>query len=746
MTSKTLSLHDIKIKDLQTEISKRHIWINAISVLIMVCYYILGLILNLARGRRLYRLYDSPGSDVTMRQYLSGYTGQMIGMNSATCVITIVIAVLSGFAVFYFLYKTQSVDFYLSQPITRKCQFINIYLNGLCTFAVLDLIFTITGIGIAGAMNAMTIAGIGYVLINYLRNVLLFFALYNLTILAVLVSRNLLTAVIVAFIFITGDMLISTLIEGGLKSTYFATYYNPRYVLGARLTETPHILSPLYNHFAGMRVFSDIYEEANPLSGIFKFDILTLVFSIVVLMLAYKAYMVRKAEDIGTGVTYPIIKNILKLIVAVPMAVTAAMIVDIALENTFGGYSVMSVIILIFVAAIVCMLTEVICAGNIKAAFKNIWHFLIAGICAIAVFAIFKSDVFGYDSFVPDLSKVESCALFKEYSYRTMYDENGEFLNTSRYSLMNMDIEDKESVAKIAELGQATIRNNRIFQNYVYRGAAIPESAAMSDTVTYGMGGYTLGNDAIVSYRLKNGKIVIRNIYIPSDIDEDLMNNVIGSDGYRDCAFGLDLIKKRMEKENLTGRMSYDVGFAASNMAFSEEMLAEFLDCYDKDLENYDYSLAAHESPVGLVNCDNNMQMYTNSIYYTFAVYKEYTNTLEFLKKYNIYTESNPSPESVVKADIYMTVCDEETQRALYDCNAVFSEKENIERIVGLIEMAPTDEWFLSADGCNVTLTFNAGPQEGDTLLNEYTAVIYPEKMPEDILKKIMENVVYVYN
>lgn len=728
MTSRTSYSPEIQTRDLQIELSKRRLWILATSILAYVCYFILGTILVLARARRIYYLWYGGNMELSMEEFLQQTTAGWLGMGSAVAVITVIIAVLSGFAGFSFVYRTQSADFYFSQPLTRRRQFLNIYLNGAAVFAALYFVFTVIGLLVAVGMRGVTAAVLGEIALNWVRNLVLFAAVYNTTILAVLICKNQITAIFVTGIFLSADPL-AMAGNNYMKSMYYATYYNVDWMLGARLVDRPRIFSPIVNFVFGADVWDDnMTNSLAPYGGVWKFDLAMLVFAVVIGGLVYLAFINRKAEDIGTGVVHPAIKNVLKLLVAIPVAMMGAVAVDVMMENAYDDIHVLSIVVLIFVAAIVCMATEMICAGRFRAAVRNAWYIAIATAGAILLFCVYKKDLTGYDRFIPEITEVEDCAMFKDYSFREVFEDDGKYLNSTKYYLTNMHLADVSTLTDIARVGQETQRHNAI--------AGTDESVKRIN-----------GNDAVISYHMKNGRYIVRSVTIPEDFDPATMDRIVGSDEYRRVTFGVDRAVGQVKKWDAFGVMNYNVGYDSTMSKLSGDVFSEFGEAYKADLKKYDYSLASSEYPIGTVTySSDNQNAYGKYFNYMFEVYDCYTNTLEFLKAHDLYLDPSPDPADISQLDIYMTVVDEETDEALYECEAVFSDRDQIEAVADHIVTSNWYEWKLSGQTAGVTVSTILHKKDSDkSIPSEYYGSILNSDIPQEMRDILDENITYDY-
>ncbi|MBQ8945260.1 MAG: hypothetical protein IJ058_00445 [Lachnospiraceae bacterium] len=735
MTSKISSWPEIKTRDIQTELTKRRMWVTALVILVCVCYFVLGTILSLAHARDVFSWDYEPGAQLSLHEFLISNTAAWLGISSWTLMLTIPAAMIAAFASFTFLYKSQAVDFYFSQAITRTRQFVNIYLNSFVTYAVLSLIFTVIGVLISGVMGGFAVYLIPEVIINWLRNQLLYFTLYNTVILAILLCKNMLTSVIVTGIFLFGDMLIYALYNQ-MKEMFFTTYYDVDWVFDPVKTRTPRFLSPILNHVYGKSVYDAIQMQLTDsvrqwekyrlegLAAMLKFDVVTLLFGVIVGASALYVYNHRRAEDIGPGLISPVIKNILKFIVAIPTAILGAMMVDSILNTNARRFEVMPVVILIFVAAVACIVTEMICSGRLKQGFRSLWHIGVVSGCALVILAVFKLDLVGYDSFLPDPEKVQDCALFSMYIDRDIRDENGNYVNSTRYYAENMHLTDITDVIRIADIGQKTARHNGTLEQN-----------------DHAINGY----NTLVVYHMKNGKNVMRSLLIPYDTDKALMDPVIGSPEYTDAIYGLDSVTERQKKDRISGYLRFVTGYTQKEIKVDPETFEEFAEHYRNDLTKFDFTLASGSYPIGTVFYRESAGEYRQ---YSYEVYDVYDETMDFLKERGIYTDPGLPVDRIISADIDMTEYDE-NGRSMYDYSAEITDPDQLKELAELVAYPHFNEWNVDFYGNSITFTLDfVDESESDypTTGGIYSGYFVPNgRMPEDVLEILRENVEYDY-
>ena len=743
MTSQRSSLHKISFKDLQTEITKRHIWIPALTILAFFSYYILGTILVLFMARKNYILYDI-SYRMTLKEYMVSSAYGWIGPSAYSFVITVVIALLAGFASFAFLYRTQSADFYLSHPITRCDLFMNICVNPVMVFAALAFVFRILGMLIALFMGAASGRLLFGMLMENLLNLLLFITVYALTTLAVLVSKNMMIAVITDFLFLAGKPLI-VLLFTSMMSSYFATYHDISWVLDAPDKYRPDIFSSIANHMHMINIFSYNEYAGKPLmAGTAGFILASVLLGAVAVALSYLAFIKRRAEDIGSGYVHPAIMYAAKFITAIAGTILCGYIIEIMVGSCFSGFNIPLIIAVLFSAAVICMIVEVICAGNVKCATRKLWHALPVAVIAVLAFVIFKEDLTGYDSFAPDPDKVESAAFYSAFSPRDYVRGDDEYEMAEEHFIRDLKLTNIDDVRALAAIGQD--RNREIRKIWTFQGYAdgyTPE--------------YANGYDAVVLYRMKNGRYKARSLFIPEDIDDALMNAVIGTDEYRSCLYDLDNAYERIKENSTSGVMSYNCGYGIDSVDANAELFLEFKEAYEADIEKYDYTLAHNEDPIGSLEYnDPHAYSYYATIDYYYEIYPEYTHTIDFLKKHDLYKDVNEVRDNISGIDLYYTECDE-NRKAIADYSALIEDPGQIDALIDNMKImfGYQESWKIADYYCTATVYFKQGTGQTNSSSNITSDDYYgygfngfyisPDKIPEDIMDTLRNNPTYFY-
>lgn len=633
MTSASLSLSN-RFSNHKKYVT-RTLWSSIIGFLLMAIYYILGVAVMVSRSINYGKIYHQ--SPEYMYHEMQNAVTKVMGFEQLGWILVVGVAIAFAFQGFSYVFEQKKLDFYLSQPTTRAERMRKTYFKAISTFLIMYISVNAIALLVATCMGAMSRVVLVSVLIETLRSFVLFFTIYNITVLAILLCGSLPIAMLVmAFL-----MLISVVygyVFTSYKELFFSTYAarGDKYV----------IASPLYDRFIIMKMMLDQARGGGELYNIslgsvfecFKETISYDVDILVVGLLAFVCVAVisrfRKAEHAGKAIVFKPFRWIAKILSCVVIGLASGFIfysMNDYVWNNGSKFFIMMFAIMVLGTVISGCIIEAILDGNIKSFIQGKAQTIMAVAIASLIFVIFKGDLLGYDCYVPSRDKIESCAFIGSgYDY-TIY-ENGQFKDGYNMSEDYMFITDIDSFVELSKAGMSTQK----------------KWAEYDRTGNY----HDLGWSETIVYRLKNGRSVYREICIPYDIDEQLLSKLIDSDEYKKGYFVFfhDEDMREFDAANAkTGTVTYISGPAQK--VTTDIPYAELSDAYRKDIDKYfTYEMAKDTVPVGQISYDNN----TNHGYAstTMNVYDCYTNTIDVLKKYGVFVESTLDVEQIESIEV----------------------------------------------------------------------------------------------
>ncbi len=679
MTSANLSLGE-KLKNHRTYIN-RTLWTSFVALPFMAAYFILGVIMMVSRSNNYAQIYHQSLDELKLERLRA--VARIIGMESFSWFLVVIIAFMFAMQGFAYIFNQSQLDFYMSQPTTRAQRIRRNYFNAISTYLALYIGCELIAIIIASVMGAMNSFVLMSALIETLRNLLLFFTVYNITVLAIILSGTLPIAVILTGCF----AFISLVIAGEItlfKSVFFATY--------SYMDSSRAYLSPLNDVVTSFIVLTQNLSSSKALmsmdyvkaavASFFTYDLDSLITGIIAFVFVLIFAKNRQAEWAGKSIPLRPFRWLVKIVGCIVIGLASGYFVYIVYESVWNTslYTMMFVIMVISTVLAGCVI-EVILEGNIRKFFKGIAQTVMALAIVILVFVICRGDLIGFDTFVPAKEKVSSAALINDSRDFNIY---GVMVNGMDYSdadeMFLTNIDDMLSIASAGMENQREVKKNRDQGRYE-----------------------NLGYDTTVLFRLKSGRKVYRSITIPYDVLDDELDRIIGSNEYKTGHFDVfhDDVIRELDAKAPSHILRYTNNNQSESLDTRNFTFDELSDAYRKDLlENYSFKYVKDHMPIGAVEYDSNSDDY---IYGSLNVFENFTNTIALLKKYGIYKENEVDVNTIksVKVSNYYPGHDLEQEELQQIEDApdtayyTYTDKEQIAQILeGSICTNYYNQWF----------------------------------------------------
>lgn len=411
--------------------------------------------------------------------------------------VLIVLATLCGVAMFRYLHDRRQVDFYHALPISRGKLFAVNYISGVLLVLPFYLIVLIIGLifvsamglggQITGALLVQSILGnIAYFLLNYTVAVLCTVLTGN-TIITVLLGiwAQLGIPVLMVMVPCYQAMFYETFSSAVPLMQTFVLYGSPmcNYLATEQYTRTMTV--PLFT------------STAMDTAGGMAILIYPVVLTIVLGVLSYFLFVRRKSENTGMAVSFRRVKAPIKWFMSIFSGLGFGLIFTVIFTGTSGGMWFG----LVFGVVLCHMIVEIIYDFDFKALLHHWKQMIVLAILAVVVVAGIKNDVFGYDSYIPDVDDIASAAIESPY-YNIDWNYNDQDIYKDQLS-------DAESIEKIHQLAELSVANENSWE--------VGES---SHTYT-------------IHYTLKNGDHVSRCYSrVSQKIVEDVMIDLLTSEPY----------------------------------------------------------------------------------------------------------------------------------------------------------------------------------------------------------------------
>lgn len=654
----------------------------ALCLLAFSLYHVLALFLalNSAGGRGFTGLEQT---DLIAERLLR--SSVFFGLRSPAVFLSGFFAVFLSMQGFSYLNSRKKLDFYEALPISRRRRFFGILLSGLLIYLLSYFGTKLIGFLIALAFHALNRTVLIEALQQSIRELVLFLALSGVALLARMLSGNTLISVFLLFFFLVYEFFVRAL-QLGFRFAFYRTMVPEGYPIWIR---TPRS-SPFFYYSNAAAGFPYLSSETVPASEMLRFlqksllpDLFGVLLFLFYLMLSYLAYRRRRAEDAGKALVFPPIYLLLKFLIAVPLALSAG---GLAYAIRGGGLEFpMELFMLFLISLLSCCILEIVYHLRFRSLFSRPWDiflvFLLSGLC----FFWYRFDLGGFDRYVPKKETVESASLYLSDNFGSRVDEYGD-TDYGNDSFKRMKLKDIDAVRELARQGQKYTRSVETDIDDRYSA----ESAADS-------------YDFIVNYRLKNGRTASRRFRLPETVDPELIDRVIGSPEYKEVLFDLNCYPFRKGRGEGT-ELCYISPSAARSVPVNEEVLREFKEVYQKDLALYNYSFAHSHFRVGSVQINGSQRMedayeswlshgyttegsfekfqkvhdYISNYSVQYPIYREYTNTIAFLKEKAIWSEMIPEESRVEGIELNYRI--------------VYQDQYFLERVLKLLEKAVPED------------------------------------------------------
>lgn len=630
MTSANLSFSD-KVKN-QKKYVTGTLWTSLVAFPFVFAYFVLGVIMMISRSINYYRLYNQTDAVLAMEKCRA--VSRIMGLDSITFMLVMLIAVVFAFQGFSYLFSQSRIDFYLSQPTTRvqriKKTYVSAFLTYLTMFGISELIALI----IAACMGAINEQVLVSVLVEFVRNIVLYFAVYNVTVVAIMLCGTYVSAILVTGLFAFASIVIAVELDF-FKSLFYATY--------SYSSKMNVYLSPVFDRFSSLFAFNSRFGGLSSnkmienmsilqdriLSNL-RFEIDTLLVAVIAFILVLLISSKRKAEMAGKSIAFRPFRWFVKVTICVIVGLGAAYLVYIMYENVWNKKLCMLMCFIMILGTILAgCIFEVIIDTNIRRFFKGIPQTIMAIAIVLLIFVIFKGDLLGYDSYIPNPEKVESCAIIDYYGeFNVWSNEDNDFVESE---VNHMYITNVNDFIQIAKLGMDNSRE-----------------AARNGEDRHS---YAEGYDVTILYRMKNGKNIYRSVVLPFDVDPELMDKILSSEEYLKGRFDV-FFDDELRFSDSTNSKNRIVRYNTINetLITTDLPYEELSDALREDILNgFSYSYMRDHRPIASIEYSNDGTYYVDA---NIPVYENYEKTIALMKKYGIYSDPELDVSEITSIEV----------------------------------------------------------------------------------------------
>lgn len=614
---------------------KRKVWIAVVVLLVMILAGPVALLMR-------YEDYSS----YMMPQELINSMANMLCPSLDRAAITIAIAVLLALTGFAYLFSKKQVDLYHSIPVKREKLFMVSYISGLLIYTGAYLVQIITVI-IAAVSKGFFTNEMG---LSYLRTIggdyLHFLLIYHVTIIAVMLTGNLLVAIAASGVLLFYGLVVSQILYE-YSSMYFATFNTYPATEGALWKRIPFI-SPVASYVYFIN-YSTYYSDV-PAGEQAGHIVLTILITAALLFLAVYLYKKRPSEAAGKALAYKKTESVIRILIVLLGAIMGGLsFVSMNNKSTSGWFWFG----LILCGVVSHCLMEIIYRFDFKAFAGH--KLQLAGCLAAAVLIglIYRQDLFGYDTYLPDMNQIQSASVAftnvdSEMSGFVLdyVDQEGIVYGTygdkTVMQLKDTSIMDIEAVHELAELG---IEQLDVLRNG--NGNAVPIAKAY---ISNGEMSKTVAENATplfytIRYTLGGGRTVYRNYAVNAQSAMEAFARVYDSKEYKEGAYSI----LPMIENDIFSRVEVFDTWGNKQLSLNGKEMREFLETYKHDLMKLSAETLATQVPIarlGAVYRTSGMSYSFGRQSYEYEdscsgyyIYPSFTDTIAAMKMLGVHSE-----------------------------------------------------------------------------------------------------------
>lgn len=604
---------------------KKRSWLMVVSVLFF-CLFFPGIVLDNVQG--MISIYGEQGVESRFLNALT-YSG-----NNYYAMAVFLLAAFCAFNGFSYIYSRQKLDFYHSLPVKRESWLVLKTVSSFLIFALPAGMAVLEELFMGVFYHVTDLHFVEAVLGKFFLYLLVFLSSYFLCLLAMLMTGKLSTGIL-----LTPVLFGFTGVVSWLYRLFQKTFYT-----GYLESESNNLFRKYPSPGTCMLDLTERWNRyvENGLSGKMSWrePILLILFLLLEIMLCVCLYRNRRTETAGNAVVFPKLGILIKL-----LAVCAASLgVGICLKTFsytqsdlwfFGGIALG---ILVFTGVL-----DFIFYTDIRNVLKKPLELLAVTALTFGIALVFRFDLLGYDSYLPDADKIASMSvnnnlLSNVYHQVMTYTELSSTSTTTEDSTQTLDayqLTEFEPIYAMAENGSEN---------------ATLEESADGDRILVD-----------IRYNLKNGRVVYRTYPVDSQVFEENADELYEKPGFIKAMYP---IFGRRSSE-ISSIWAYGVNARSGSYTFrSKEEKEEFAEAYKQDLLTLSYSDLSGSDLLGnmTISYEPEQQETGNEILPTslisdedngYPILRRFKKTIAVLEKFGVTFPETLDPDEVRELSVW---------------------------------------------------------------------------------------------
>ncbi|MBO4901243.1 MAG: hypothetical protein J5518_00425 [Lachnospiraceae bacterium] len=472
----------------------------------------------------------------------------------ANGVMAVTLGLATAFFCYYYVFGRPMLDLYHSIPVRREKLFFIKYLSGLVPSVLFLLVSTLLSFATLAVKGYLAPVVLHSFWIAATKNLVAFVIAFNLAIIAIMLTGNLVCAVLGSAVLSLFATFATELVEL-YHSNCFQTYWE--------LGGTDTLLYMLFNPFS----LAGFDTETDRI--VLRFILLLLeaaVFGAIGLLL----YLKRPSESVGKAVCYKIAKPFIRIPLVIMAALGGGLYVAF-MFNSLPAIWYWAAFLLIGLLAHVIL--EIFLEQDARGIYRHPIQ-LVASLAVAAVIAvIFQYDLLGYDRYLPKEADIQSVSVrlsgIESELAHFEPNEKGEWDYADYEAILDdVQIADHAAVMDLAGAGIAALDPERSAiarrQNSM-QNVDVPEK----EPLYY-----------VIKYTLRSGREVYRSYTADFDGLYDASERIYEDPAYRDYLYQID----DFVNEDLLGIISARTWDDMQAFDNSQIDVKAFLKAYEADL------------------------------------------------------------------------------------------------------------------------------------------------------------------
>lgn len=532
---------------------------------------------------------------------------------------------ISALLLFSYVQSRNKLDLIHSLPVKRGTIYWANYVTGVSFFCVPVFVHSFFILALASAKGCMSMHGfIDY--FAFMGCELLFYLLtYSMTVVAIMLTGNFVVGILATVVLQSYSYLI-----GMLKNELYYEFFRSA-VRGK--VKPVFAFSPI-DMIVKICTKMSTYRRSNSgisYQSVFGYAFVLLAAVVILGVLAYFLYRYRKTEAAGRAIAFPVVEPVIKCLLCIPVSLEVGYLFsEVASANPFPWM----VFGMVFCFILFCLVMEMIFRMNIREGLKHWHHIIFNGVCTCLILVILKTDVLGYNTYVPSMEEISHIAVsLEDAMYISRWgDMSYEDMDISNYRLKHVKLEDQETYAFVSSLAKEQL-------HYPDEG-----NSAVTYDVANGKESRNY-HEITVCYYLKNGKEVYRK-YLYDYARDEHKNEVARIFNSREYKLGS--IPLLQEGWNLDiDRLNCEGLFMEDSFQLSENQKNELLNAYQSDIMNLTFDELVHKRPIYVMEFNYNMKNGAQGYEDGYRVYESFTKTRKCLETIGITDDWNQMPEKI---------------------------------------------------------------------------------------------------